>query len=208
MGDVTDLIAIPLPEGRQLVATVKTNPRVFTPSASGEPSKPMGLILHWGVIRANTGQGVEPPPAELNPRVPPCTRTRRCSLPSQPSGPCSSSSTPVPSPSSFASPPRAPARWYNDNGRSFRIELGASAAPPRAPAMAPAVDSFSYAAPTYDLSRLPPTTSSGACSRRALRRGPLRGHGHPLRVAAYLKWEQLGKPQVTELQRSDVTRAL
>ena len=47
MGDVTDLIAIPLPEGRQLVATVKTNPQgVHTIGLECEPSKPMGLVLH------------------------------------------------------------------------------------------------------------------------------------------------------------------
>ena len=36
------------------------------------------------------------------------------------------------------------------------------------------------------------------------RRGPSEGMDILYGVAAYLKWEQLGKPQVTELQRSDI----
>ena len=93
--------------------------------------------------------------------------------------------------------------WYNDNGRNFRIELGASAGAPQAPAMTPTADSFSYAAPTYDLSASPPPPPP--VHAPAAHSGVDLSEGMDIlcSVAAYLKWEQLGKPQVTELQRSD-----
>ena len=93
---------------------------------------PMGLVLHWGVIRANTGQEGTSSRPSSTPRVPPCTRTRRCSL--------------LPSLRGPAARPRPRCRrrrvlltssstgeWYNDNGRNFRIEparAGAPQAPP------------------------------------------------------------------------------
>ena len=205
MGDVTDLIAIPLPEGRQLVATVKTNPQgVHTIGLECEPSKPMGLILHWGVIRANTGQEWNLLPPELNPPGTTVYKNKALQSPFPAFGALQLVLDPGAVAVEFCLTSSSTGEWYNDNGRNFRIELGASAGAPQAPAMTPTADSFSYAAPTYDLSASPPPPppvhAPAAHSGVDLSEGMDILYG----VAAYLKWEQLGKPQVTELQRSDI----
>ena len=67
LGDVTDLIAIPLSDGTQILATVKTNAQgVHTIGLECDSSKP-GLVLHWGVIRAGYGEEWQLLPPELNP---------------------------------------------------------------------------------------------------------------------------------------------
>ena len=94
----------------------------------------MGLVLHWGVIRANTGQEWNLLPARAQPPGTTVYKNKALQPPSQPSGALQLVLDPGAVAVEFCLTSSSTGEWYNDNGRNFRIELGASAGAPQAPA--------------------------------------------------------------------------
>lgn len=202
------MIGIPLPEGRQLIATVKTNPQgVHTISLQCEPNAPLGLLLHWGVIRSAVSQDWQLLPPELNPPGTVVYKEKALQSPFPAFGALQLVLDPGVDAVEFCLKVETTGEWINDGGRNFRIELGtgsgtgASPAAPRAPTQS---QSF---APAIELDvRAPPTPSSqpAAPPQHAAPRGSsavndlAAGLDVLFGVAAYLRWEQMGKPAVDE----------
>lgn len=205
------MIGIPLPEGRQLIATVKTNPQgVHTISLQCEPNAPLGLLLHWGVIRSAVSQDWQLLPPELNPPGTVVYKQKALQSPFPAFGALQLVLDPGVDAVEFCLKVETTGDWINDHGRNFRIELGGSpagaGAAPRAPTTS---NSF---APEYTLDvRMPPTPESpppapshAAPPQHAAIRGSsavnelAAGLDVLFGVAAYLRWEQMGKPRVDE----------
>ena len=202
------MIGIPLPEGRQLIATVKTNPQgVHTISLQCEPNAPLGLLLHWGVIRSAVSQDWQLLPPELNPPGTVVYKEKALQSPFPAFGALQLVLDPGVDAVEFCLKVETTGKWINDGGRNFRIELGtgsgtgASPAAPRAPTQS---QSF---APAIELDvRAPPTPSSPSAAppQHAAPRGSsavndlAAGLDVLFGVAAYLRWEQMGKPAVDE----------
>lgn len=134
------MIGIPLPEGRQLIATVKTNPQgVHTISLQCEPNAPLGLLLHWGVIRSAVSQDWQLLPPELNPPGTVVYKEKALQSPFPAFGALQLVLDPGVDAVEFCLKVETTGEWINDGGRNFRIELGtgsgtgASPAAPRAP---------------------------------------------------------------------------
>ena len=210
MGDVTDLISIPITDGASLLATVKTNAQgVHTIGLECEPTKPMGLVLHWGVIRPSTGAEWQLLPPELNPPGTTVYKQKALQSPFPAFGALQLVLDPGVVAVEFCLTSSSTGEWFNDAGRNFRIELApadaaaaAAAAPPPSPRA-----SDGYAAPTYDLSRSPPPPPPSTPPPSAVTDASLdlsAGMDILYGVAAYLRWEELGKPRVDERQRSDI----
>ena len=210
MGDVTDLISIPITDGASLLATVKTNAQgVHTIGLECEPTKPMGLVLHWGVIRPSTGAEWQLLPPELNPPGTTVYKQKALQSPFPAFGALQLVLDPGVVAVEFCLTSSSTGEWFNDAGRNFRIELapaGAAAAAAAAPPPSPRA-SDGYAAPTYDLSRSPPPPPPSTPPPSAVTDASLdlsAGMDILYGVAAYLRWEELGKPRVDERQRSDI----
>ena len=209
MGDVTDLISIPITDGASLLATVKTNAQgVHTIGLECEPTKPMGLVLHWGVIRPSTVAEWQLLPPELNPPGTTVYKQKALQSPFPAFGALQLVLDPGVVAVEFCLTSSSTGEWFNDAGRNFRIELApagaaaAAAAPPPSPRA-----SDGYAAPTYDLSRSPPPPPPSTPPPSAVTDASLdlsAGMDILYGVAAYLRWEELGKPRVDERQRSDI----
>ena len=61
-------LRLELPDGLELLATLRTNPSgVHKLSLECLPRMPLGLMLHWGVVRDGTGGAWEVLPNELRP---------------------------------------------------------------------------------------------------------------------------------------------
>jgi len=200
LGDVTDLIAIPLSDGTQILATVKTNAQgVHTIGLECDSSKP-GLVLHWGVIRAGYGEEWQLLPPELNPPGTTVYKQKALQSPFPAFGALQLVLDPGVTAVEFCLTTSQTGEWFNDGGRNYRVELG----PPGGAGGTP--HTSAYTAPTYDLSASPPPpppsspppTGGGAGVDLAAGLEILYG------VAAYLRWEQLGKPEVSERERSDI----
>ena len=209
MGDVTDLISIPITDGASLLATVKTNAQgVHTIGLECEPTKPMGLVLHWGVIRPSAGAEWQLLPPELNPPGTTVYKQKALQSPFPAFGALQLVLDPGVVAVEFCLTSSSTGEWFNDAGRNFRIELApagaaaAAAAPPPSPRA-----SDGYAAPTYDLSRSPPPPPPSTPPPSAVTDASLdlsAGMDILYGVAAYLRWEELGKPRVDKRQRSDI----
>ena len=165
------MIGIPLPEGRQLIATVKTNPQgVHTISLQCEPNAPLGLLLHWGVIRSAVSQDWQLLPPELNPPGTVVYKQKALQSPFPAFGALQLVLDPGVDAVEFCLKVETTGDWINDHGRNFRIELGGSpagaGAAPRAPTTS---NSF---APEYTLDvRMPPTPESPPPAPSRGRRG-------------------------------------
>ena len=207
MGDVTDLISIPITDGASLLATVKTNAQgVHTIGLECEPTKPMGLVLHWGVIRPNTGAEWQLLPPELNPPGTTVYKQKALQSPFPAFGALQLVLDPGVVAVEFCLTSSSTGEWFNDAGRNFRIELASAGAAAAAPPPSPRA-SDGYAAPTYDLSRSPPPPPPSTPPPSAVTDASLdlsAGMDILYGVAAYLRWEELGKPRVDERQRSDI----
>ena len=201
LGDVTDLIAIPLSDGTQVLATVKTNAQgVHTIGLECDSSKP-GLLLHWGVIRAGYGEEWQLLPPELNPPGTTVYKQKALQSPFPAFGALQLVLDPGVTAVEFCLTTSQTGEWFNDNGRNYRVELGPPGGEaPQSP------HTHAYTAPTYDLSASPPPPPpsspppAGAGAGVDLAAGLEILYG----VAAYLRWEQLGKPEVSERERGDI----
>ena len=214
MNEVSDLIAIPLPEGRQLLATVKTNPQgVHTVSLECEPNKPNGLRLHWGVLRAETGMEWQLLPNELHPPGTSIYKHKAHQSPFPAFGPLQLVLDPGVAAVEFCLNVEPTGEWVNDNGENFRILLGAhgASAPVGAAHVStvPRPSSNDGFVPSLNLNAAsppppPPSTPPPAPAARG-GAGVLdvsNGLDVLYGVAAYLRWENLGKPEITEQQRT------
>tara|TARA_B110000977_G_scaffold151195_1_gene191825 strand:- start:30274 stop:32208 length:1935 start_codon:yes stop_codon:yes gene_type:complete len=204
LGDVTDLIAIPLGDGTQILATVKTNAQgVHTIGLECDGSKP-GLVLHWGVIRPSTGEEWQLLPPELNPPGTTVYKEKALQSPFPAFGALQLVLDPGVSAVEFCLTTSSTGEWFNDNGRNFRVALGVGGGSTPASGSSP---TSSYTAPMYDLSNSPPPPPpSSAPPVGANSQGIDLSAGMDILygVAAYLRWEQLGKPAVNERERSDI----
>ena len=167
-----------------------------------DSSKP-GLVLHWGVIRAGYGEEWQLLPPELNPPGTTVYKQKALQSPFPAFGALQLVLDPGVTAVEFCLTTSQTGEWFNDGGRNYRVELG----PPGGAGGAP--HTSAYTAPTYDLSASPPPpppsspppTGAGAGVDLAAGLEILCG------VAAYLRWEQLGKPEVSGASARTSTRA-
>jgi alpha-glucan,water dikinase len=154
------------------------------------------------VIRAAYGEEWQLLPPELNPPGTTVYKEKALQSPFPAFGALQLVLDPGVSAVEFCLTTSSTGEWFNDNGRNFRVSLGngngANASSPSSPNYSTPV-SYDLAAspPPPPPSSQPPANAGGGLDLAA-------GMDILYGVAAYLRWEQLGKPTVSERERSDI----